>query len=245
MDPNQLYFLLLVAAGALVQTITGFAMALIIVGGVAALSLADIGASAAVVSLVGLVNTTVALRHNYRSVDVKFLIWLSIGLIPLMLAGILLLELLSRTASDLLQNLLGIMIISAGILLMLKPKPYQQTSARITTILVGASGGLIGGMFGAAGAPYAYLMYRQPMNLVVIRATLLAVFAVATSCRTVMVGFYGHLDREVLTLAALSVPIVIVITLFAGRIAHLLPDVLVRKIAFGLLILLGGFLILG
>ena len=65
MDPTQIYFLILVAIGAMVQTITGFAMALIIVGGVAALGLVDLGASAAVVSLISLVNTVVALRHNH------------------------------------------------------------------------------------------------------------------------------------------------------------------------------------
>ena len=219
-------------------------MALIIVGGVAALGLVDLGASAAVVSLISLVNTVVALRHNHRSIDRKFMTWFSIGLVPMTLVGVFVLEMLSRSASDLLRILLGVMIVSAGIILMLKPTPFKQTSARYVAIFVGTIGGLIGGMFGASGAPYAYLMYRQPLPINVIRATLLSVFTVSTFCRSVIATFYGHIDSEVLILTGLSIPIVIVVTMAASRITHLIPDVLVRRVAFVLLIMLGGFLIL-
>jgi len=219
-------------------------MALIIMGGVTAFGIAEIAMAAAVVSIVSLVNTTVALRRCFRSIEKDYVKWMSLGMLPMTLVGILILDYLSVTASDFLRLLLGFVIISAGGSLMLKPTFYERRSSKLVMVVTGMAGGLMGGMYGAGGAPYAFLMYRQRLDLIAVRATLLALFAVSTLGRTLMVAIDGHINREVLALTALSVPLVIIVTLVASRFSHRISDNLVRKSAFGLLILLGGYLIL-
>ncbi|HIG39974.1 MAG: sulfite exporter TauE/SafE family protein [bacterium] len=243
MDYSSFYFLLLVALGAMVQTITGFAMGLIVMGGVTAMALADMGASAAVVGFISLVNALIALRHSHRLIDKDYLLWISVGLLPLILVGVWTLDYLSASYSGYLRMFLGFVIVSAGILLMLKPHPFSKPSSPFMSTLVGSIGGFISGLYGAGGAPLAFFMYRQPLDINIVRATLLAIFAVSTFSRTVTVALAGEIDREVLTLAGLSVPVVVLVTVGTSRVTGKLPDAMVRKCVFALLILLGLFLI--
>ena len=243
METTTLLFLALVGLGAFVQTITGFAMGLIIIAGVTALGIAEVSFSAAVISLISLVNTLVALRQSRKHIAVKYLKWISIGLIPSMLLGIWLLAFLSEGYYYILRNLLGLVIIAAGIMLMVTPRPYEKLSDDRSVVACGALGGVIAGLYSAGGAPLAYFMYRQPLELNVIRATLLSVFAVSTFVRAIMVGVAGHIDLQVLTVALFSVPIVVVTTVITGKFTHLFPDKLVRRMVFFLLISVGAFLL--
>ncbi len=242
-ETDTILFLALVAVGAGVQTTTGFAMGLIIMGGVTALGLAEIEFTAAVVSLISLLNTMVALRHTHRSIDFRYFRRVCLGMIPMLICGVLLLEYLSRESYTLLRTFLGVVIISAGTLMMLKPAPWSRRSSGLAATAVGSAGGIIGGLYSAGGAPLAYFMYRQPIDIIVIRATLLSIFALSTAGRTAAIGVAGHLTGEVLFVAALSVPLVVVVTLVTGRFTKYIPDMLVRRVAFVLLILIGGFLI--
>ena len=65
-------FFLLVAFGAFVQTVSGFALGLVIILGATILEIEQITFSAAVISLISLVNSSVALRTSYRSVDLHY-----------------------------------------------------------------------------------------------------------------------------------------------------------------------------
>lgn len=243
MELTTILFLMLVALGAMVQTITGFAMGLIIIGGVTALGLADIGVTAAVISLITLVNTSIALRQTYRNINFRFVLLFTCGSLPMVVVGVYLLELMSGAGQEVLATALGVVIIVAGSLLMAKPEPYEKVTHPVVASLVAGTGGLIGGLYGAGGAPLAYLMYRQPLELMIIRATLLASFSVSTIVRTVSITAAGQIDDEVLALFAFSLPVVILVTLLGTKIAPKLPDALIRKFVFILLILLGLFLI--
>ncbi len=240
---NTFLFLSLVALGAVVQTVTGFAMGLIIIAGVTALGIAEISYSAAVVSFISLANTAVALRHNHRYIDVQFVKWISIGLAPMLVAGVVLLGFLSERYYGLLQNLLGIVIIGAGVMLMMTPSPYPAKSGVGSTLACGALGGIIAGLYSAGGAPIAYFTYRQPVQLNVIRSSLLAIFAVSTLWRIIVVSVAGQVSAKVLLTAAVSIPVVVVFTMGAGRILHRVPDRLVRRMVFVLLIGVGSSLI--
>ncbi len=88
MDPSQIYFLLFVVLDVVVQSITGFAMGLIIMGGVAAMGLADISLSAVVVSLISLCNKLVALRYNHRDIDFEYVKRIATGMLPMALVGV-------------------------------------------------------------------------------------------------------------------------------------------------------------
>ena len=236
-------FLFFVSLGAVTQAITGFAMGLIIMGAVTALALADISFSAAVVSLIALVNTSLALRRSYRFIDRRILAGLITGLLPATAAGVFLLEALSSTFYDGLRLALGIVIILAGGLLMIRPTPFAAPSGRMPVVATGFAGGIIGGLYGAGGAPMAWLMYRQPIDFQAIRATLLATFFASTLVRSTTVALSGHMPSEILITFALSVPLVVASTIAGVHLAPRVPETLVRRAAFGLLVMLGAFLI--
>ena len=66
---NIIWFLAVVALGAVIQTITGFAMGLVTMAGIAVLGVADIAFSAAVVSFISMANTSIGLRQGFRQGD--------------------------------------------------------------------------------------------------------------------------------------------------------------------------------
>lgn len=236
-------FLLLLAIGSFVQTITGFAMGLIVMGGVALLGLIELTTAAAVVSLVSMVNVVVALRRTFRFINWPLVSAILMGMFPMIFLGVSLLDYLSSENQLLLKVLLGVVIVTAGFLLVRKPQPYEGVSRRSIGILAGMGAGIMGGMYGAGGAPIAYLMYRQPLLLQAVRASLLSTFAASTLIRTGFVALEGHLTSQVFYLVGLSIPVVVVMTLVGGRVSPLLPDVLVRKAALWLLVLIGVTLI--
>lgn len=244
MDINAFYILALIAFGSMVQTLTGFAMGLIIMGGVTIFSLVNIESAAAMVSLISLVNASVALRKSYKFVDRTYVKWLALGMLPMIVVGVSILDYLSSESSLVLQKLLGFVIVFTGVLMMLKPTPFSRPSGKITRVLVGAGGGLMGGMYGAGGAPIAYLMYRQPLDLNIVRATLLGGFALSTVFRTIAISVAGQVTEEVLHLVVFAIPLVILVTLTTSRFAHHVPDALIRKFVFVLLVVLGLFLMM-
>ena len=227
----------------MVQTVTGFAMGLMIIAGVVALDLTSISFAAAVISFISLLNTVIALRQTHKHIDREFVLAISLGLAPLLVGGVLILDYLSSDFYHWLRTILGGVIIAAGFLLMITPRPYDKPSGRWTSVMVGAVGGVIAGLYSAGGAPLAYFMYRQPLELQVIRSTLLAVFALSTLWRTVVVAGAGHVTLDVLKVAALSVPVVVLTTVITGRVLHLVPDKVVRRLVFVLMICVGLFLI--
>ena len=244
MDPLlTLGFVVLVIIGALVQSITGFAMALIVVGGVAALNLADLAVTAAVASLISLVNTLLALRRSLRFVDLSFTIGILAGMAPMILLGVALLSWLSSDLVTLLKLLLGLLIMAASVLLIWNPRPYAQASGNLSKVLVGCSGGLISGLYGAGGAPLAYFLYRQLLTIEIIRASLLAVFAFSNVFRTVTITAAGQLNQEILLLTGISIPFVLVATLVGTRVASRLPVQAIRSLVFVVLLILGGSLV--
>jgi uncharacterized membrane protein YfcA len=144
---NTILFLVIVVLGALVQTLTGFAMGLIIMAGVALFNIADIAFTAAVVSFISLTNAGIALRYGHRYVDWLFVRGVLLGLIPVMALGIILLSYLSEHYYALLKLLLGFVIILAGASLMVAPAPFSVRSSGLMFTLFGAFGGLLAGLY--------------------------------------------------------------------------------------------------
>jgi len=240
---NTILFLVIVVLGALVQTLTGFAMGLIIMAGVALFNNTDIAFAAAVVSFISLANAGVALRHGHRYVDWLFVRRLLLGMIPAMALGIILLTYLTEHYYALLKRLLGFVIILAGTSLMISPAPFRARSSGGMFTLYGALGGLLAGLYSAGGGPLAYFAYRQPLSINTIRFSLLAVFGVSTGIRASMIGISGQLNMAILQVSAVAIPLVIVVTLVASRYVQRVPDHLVRRSVFVILIVAGIFLI--
>jgi len=240
---NTILFLAVVVVGTVIQTVTGFAIGLVTMAGVAVLGIADIAFAALVVSFVSMANSLAALRKGYRHVEWHYVRWVLAGVIPGMVAGLVLLSYLSEHYYDLLKLILGTVILLAGSMLMISPSPFSGRSRPISAAACGLSGGVIAGLYSAGGAPLAYFMYRQPLAINTIRFTLLAIFAGITSSRIMMITVSGQLTMDVVEVSLVAVPLVIVVTLLSSRYLLDLPDRMVRLAVFMVLMGVGGFLV--
>ena len=240
---NIVWFLAVAVIGALVQTLTGFAMALIIMVSVALFAIADIAFAAAVVSFISLVNTLVALRKGHHHIDWQLAGWMLAGLLPAMGLGLALLGYLSAHYYELLRLTLGIVVIIVGTSMMTSPQPFPGRSGTAACVFSGTLGGVLGGLYGAAGGPLAYFAYRQPVAINTIRFSLLATIAVSTAVRALMVAVTGQMTMKIVLTSAIAVPVVVLVTLMASQLMQRVPDRVIRILVYVVLIVAGGSLI--
>ena len=242
--PAIAVFLALVAVGSYIQTVSGFAIALVIMGGVTILELATIAFAANVVSIVALVNTAVALFRNHHRINRRIATLACVGLVPMSAMGLFLLRYMSQHASDILVILLGIVIMGSGILLFMRPHPRRTESPNLAHIIAGGAGGVLSGLFGAGGPPVVIHLYRQPFDFATIRSTLLAILGVMTIARISYESVNGNIDQSVVELSLLSIPTTILATMAGRRYPPPITDLSMRRAAFVLLGSLGLALIL-
>jgi uncharacterized membrane protein YfcA len=165
------------------------------------------------------------------------------GMVPAVFGGIALLEYLSAGLAEALNVMLGVSILTGGILLTMRPEPRAIAAGSWSTLAMGTASGLLNGLFATGGPPVVYHMYRQPYAVSSIRATLLAAFGIACVVRLGLLAVRGDLTAEVLGLAGASVPVVIAATLLGRRFPPPLSERNIRRLAFLLLVLLGGTLL--
>jgi uncharacterized membrane protein YfcA len=238
-----LAFLGLVALGSYIQTVSGFAIALIIAGGVTMLGLASIPFTANVISFIALANVAAAVHKRHGHIDIRIMLYGSLGVLLFSGAGLALLAHLSSDAVGLLEIMLGIVILASGALLMVHPHPLTRTSPAYAHLIAGGFGGLLSGLFGAGGPPLVVHIYRQPLPFTVIRTTLLAILGIMPLIRIAFESYNGNITAEILWLSALSAPVSIIVTLAAKRYHPPFSELVMRRFAFGLLCLIGISLI--
>lgn len=232
-----------IAIGTYFQTVTGFGLGMIVIGVTSGFGLAPIALVAAIISLVTLMNSAVALPGKLHHIDWPAARYVLAGVLPSTVAGVLLLEYMSATASTLLQLLLGLTIIYSGIVFMLRPAPLTQRSSNGSFFLSGFLSGLFGGLFGMAGPPVIFHFYRQPFDLATVRNMLLLTFAFTSGTRTIFAGTQGTFTPEVWVLIGFTVPLVALATLAGRRYPPPFSQLTMRRIAFGVLIVIGGGLV--
>jgi len=241
---SLLIFLIVVAVGSYIQTVTGFALGLVIMGAVTLLDLAPVTFVAIVVSLLALVNSSLALVKEGHVVHWRTVRLVVAGLVPAVFLGLKLLDYLSMQSVATLKTVLGVFIITSGLLLVYKPHPKPRLDSGIRFFGIGMVGGLFGGLFSTGGPPIVFHLYRQPMQVNVIRTTLLAIFIAATIVRITYVGLRGDINWAVIELALFSMPLVLLFTWIGKRWRPPLSDLAMRRTAFGLLIVLGVMLLI-
>ncbi len=225
--------------GAYVQGVTGFAMGMIMLTGVTALAPVPLSVTTAVVSLASLANIVLSLRGHLRSIDARGFLILLLGQVPFLALGLALLTYLDAQMQALSEFLLGVFIVAGCGAMMLRPIPRETRSPGWGFALAGAGGGLLAGLFAAAGPVLGWFLYRQPWPHGTIRATLLACFAVSTVVRTALVGSAGGLTLEVFRFAAISLFAVLLAALLLWRWPPALEEQQLRRGAFTLLTLSG------
>jgi uncharacterized membrane protein YfcA len=220
-------------------------MGMIVIAVVGASSLVPLPVLTATASLITIVNVVLALRGNLGHVQRRVFLWLAVGQVPAIWIGVGLLSVLDTNAEQLLELLLGSFITLGSLSMMLRPRPLARVSSAPVCTAVGLAGGLIGGLFSASGPVIGYFNYRQPLPVASIRATLLCSFALTTVTRTVVVGAQGGLTPEVGWLAAFALPLVIGGTWLGREVPPPVSDETLKRMAFGLLLLLGLWILVG
>src|SRR5690606_19946647 len=139
-------FILIVVVAVYFHTVTGFGLAMIVMGVASGMGIASVAALASVISIVTLLNSAVTLRGNLQLVNWRIAGGLVAGVLPTSLLGVILLVYLSSTAADIVQLLLGLVIIYGGVNFAWRPEPLQKVSSPSSFAAFGFLGGLIGGL---------------------------------------------------------------------------------------------------
>lgn len=238
-------FLAIVAASAYLQTLTGFALALGVLGAATQLEIAPIATTAIVVSLLSLANGLVGLYGQHRLIQWRLVGLLAIGMYPAITTGVLLLQTLGSESVLQLQRLLGGFILIGGIVTLAQRATRRRPARRTASMLAGLVGGLFGGLFSVITPPLVHHLYREPVSIEAIRATLFAAILVGIGMRMSVVLSTTEIDTTAVTLAGWSMPVVLVASLLARHYTPTLTDRLQRRLAIALLTLLGAPLLFG
>lgn len=244
-DAGWLVFLSAVFVGSYVQSVAGFALGMIVIAVAGASGTVPLPVLTAAASLISLLNVVLALIGHTHAIHRRIFLWLALGQMPAIALGVWLLDWLDRDARWVLELLLGGFITLGSLSMMLKPRPLARESPSWSCFGAGLAGGVVGGLFSASGPIMGWFNYRQPLELAVIRATLLCSFALTTSTRTVVVGLQGGLTAEVLLLSATAIPLVLAGTWLGRELPPPVSETALKRMAFGLLLVMGLSLLAG
>ncbi|GEA10005.1 sulfite exporter TauE/SafE family protein [Alteromonas sp. KUL49] len=243
LDVDLILLLGLVSIATLIQSLTGFGFGLLVMSTFTAFNLLPITSTALLVCVLSVFNSLELAyrgRHHVDGITVKRIL---IAAFPSILVGFWLLEWLSSAHISALKLTLGMCILVATGLLLVKKSVKTQQSAPFSFYLAGSLGGLLGGLFATSGPPVVYHLYRQPWELEQIKCTLLMVFSISATTRILLVPFGTWPELTTLYTIALGIPVVIVSTRLARKVAPKVNIMWVRKSAIVLLMLSGVSLV--
>jgi len=214
-------FLVFVAGAVYAQALTGFALALILLGLVGATNLVPLPDAVNASMIIGFCTAWMFLYRNRALRIEKVLIPTVVASAAGVVAGVLLLGWLAGAAHQVLRLLLGASIVGCALSLWRAAEPLPEMSSPRAFALAGGIAGVLGGMFSAGGPPLVYLLYRQPRPLPWVRQSLMMFFGFSTTLRLLIVVPSGQFSLSALQLAAEALPVVFLMTWFAVR--HPLP----------------------
>lgn len=131
------------------------------------------------------------------------------------------------------RSVLGGVLILFALNGLFKP-PIRKKLNMAVGISAGFASGFLAGAFTAGGPPAAIFLYSRQKNPVDTICTLQAVFMAAVFWRLCNILFLGKgVSLEILSIAALSLPVIIVFTALGYSLAKRLPGKTFLKIAYG------------
>jgi len=236
-------FLACVAVASSAQRMTGFALALILLGLTSVFELAPLPDVANVAMVLSLVNSIMVLRTAHRWVDWSMLRGTAWGSAAGVTLGVALLGWLDDGLVVVLRLLLGLVIVACAVVVLLRTRPLAQRSSQASFGTFGLLSGLLGGLFSASGPPLVYQFYRQPMELDTLRDTLTGALAVSSLLRLLMVVPSGQFSGRAVLLCAFALPLTIAITWWFQRHPPGWSRPTVLRLVCGLLLLTGSGLV--
>jgi uncharacterized protein len=138
---------------------------------------------------------------------------------------------------------LGLAILACSLLLVVQTRPRGQVASPGTFAFFGGISGVMGGVFASAGPPMVFHLYRQPLDRVVVRDTLVLLFAVNAVLRLIIVLAQGRFDAASWALSAQALPVVLIVTWLARRYPPDWSPTVVRRVVFVLLAIAGASLV--
>lgn len=232
----HLLFELFVAIAVYAQNLTGFALALILLGLVGLTNVVPLQEAVNATTVISLVNAVLFLSRR-RPLHIQPAIRPAvIASVAGTLVGMALLTFLAAHSFGTLRRLLGLCVIGCAILLWKAARPHPAPSSPRTFAFVGLLSGVLGGMFSTSGPPLVYAVYRQPWGLEAIQESLVFCFGVGSALRLAVLGLTGHVHLLALQLAAEALPVVFVVTLLAANRPPPVSKEVLQRIVCGLLV---------
>lgn len=210
-----LLFALFVAVSVYASNVTGFALAMVLLGLVGVTQLVPLPDAVNAVTFIIVVNAALFLykRRPLRiQSSMKVAAATSLGG---SLAGMALLTFLATNAIHVLRTLLGLCVVACALLLWGAVQPYAKESKRKTFAFVGVLSGVLGGLFATASPPLVYVVYRQPWQMEVIQESLIFSFGIGAVLRLTVMGLTGQISALAVHLALTSIPVALLVTVLA------------------------------
>lgn len=238
--PTIILFLIFVALAVYAQNLTGFALALVLLGLVGAIDLFPLPDVVNAVSIIVLVNATLFL-YKRRALRWERALW------PVLLSsmvgtalGVAALAWIIGNAYEILRLLLGLSIVYCAWMLWRRTAPLAAPSSPASFMSVGLLSGLMNGLFAAGGSPLVFLIYRQPWPMARIQESLIFLNGAAALLRIALTMPTVGFNRQSLELSVIAIPIVLLITAVTARRAPPLPPRALRLIVCMLLVATGA-----
>lgn len=240
---NTLWVLLSVGVASYVQNLTGFAFGLVFLAVVGVFDLLPIADAANAVTLITLTQTAIYFREYPLTPDWRVVRPAVVPSLIGVVAGLALLLWLSASALHGLKIALGASVVGSAALLVMRIEPKKEIDPPGSFALTGVLAGLMGGLFSTAGPPLVYKLYRQPLDLQVIRQALLVMFGINQLMRLAMVLMTGQFTMGALVIAVLAIPLQFAVIRGSRRYPLKMSQVAIARLAAGLLCLAGSGLI--
>lgn len=240
MWPAHALFLLFVAIATYAQSVTGFALGLILIGLVGTTGVVPLTDAVNAAGVIAFANAA-AFLYRQRPLRIERSLWAAVATgVPAAVAGIFLLTSLAGAAYEVVRLLLGVTIVSCSVLLWRAGMPLSKVSPWRAFAVAGGLSGLLGGMFAAPGPPLVYLMYRQPLPQPRVLQSLIVFFGVMALLRLAIAVPAAMFSLNAVALAAESLPVVFLVTFLAAGRPPPLPPRIIKSVVCLLLAVAGA-----
>lgn len=228
-------FVLMAGVAAYVQTLTGFAFGLLLMGAVGISSVMPLRDAAVIVGILTLVNAGIMLTRGWRDVLVPQLLLVLCSSLPMLVAGYFVLDHLASSSLLMLRIVLGAVIGVSSLPLVKRPSRDTAPQNKSSYIVFGAISGIMSGLFSASGPPLVYHFHRSSFSYVAVRETLVTIFALNALIRLVVVIGDGTFPAPSYWPSLFAVFSVMAGTQLARRLPPPLSPVAMRWMVFVLL----------
>lgn len=168
-------------------------------------------------------------------------------LLPLILGAILGtwigIQVLKTSSIYNLKFILGIVVVLSGIYTLISKQAVVTGlfwKRKEVGAVAGIAGGMLGGMFGISGPPFAFYLTNALNDKELIRASLMVLFLVDFGWRIIAYSFSGMISLEVMQLFALTLPGFLV-GILCGKAVHRTISTQSYTSMVGVMIVFSGF----